>query len=52
MGFTAGAVHQLVDAAVENEVRRAGVGVQQMRRPFGDADAVDQQVVADDRVQR
>lgn len=46
MRFAAGAVHQLVDAAVQHKARGLGVGVQKVWRPFGDAAAVDHHVVA------
>ncbi|MNC33388.1 hypothetical protein D3C75_817780 [compost metagenome] len=48
MGFAAGTMQQLLDARMQDEVRRSRIAVQQMRRPGGDARAViDQQVVLD-----
>ncbi|RMP60704.1 hypothetical protein ALQ18_00053 [Pseudomonas marginalis pv. marginalis] len=52
VGFTARAMHQLVQAAVQHERRGGRFGIQQVRRPFGDAEVIDQQVIADHHVQR
>jgi len=50
--FAARAVNQLMDTAVQHEVRVLGVGVQQVGCPLGYAGAVDEQVIVDDHILR
>ncbi|MCY1380263.1 hypothetical protein D9M69_680680 [compost metagenome] len=52
MRFAARAVEQLVDARTQHEARLARLAIEQVRRPAGDALAVDEQVVVDLLVQR
>ena len=50
--FAARTVYQLMDAAVQHEIRILGVGVQQVGCPLGNANAVDEQVIVDDHILR